>query len=88
MLQSLTLFQDLHLGFVLIRYDKVTDRETTALDGRSSLQFTSEGARHTMKGHMRKPWVSREAEREGESMALSPSCDYCGKECTRQGRKA
>lgn len=41
-----------------------------------------------MKGHMRKPWVSQEAEREGESMALSLSCDYCGKECTRQGRKA
>lgn len=81
------MLQDLYLGFVFIRYSKVTERQL-ALDRRSllvTIPKRRDASHH--EGPHGEAWVSPEAERR-ESRALRLSCDLCGKEWARQGRKA
>lgn len=56
---AFSMFQDLHLKFILVRYGKVTDTKTMIFERRVDyLQFPRTGACHTMPGHMviREEW--------------------------------
>lgn len=66
----------MYLGFVLIRYEEVTDAETTA----SKEEFSASNSQEEGA-----PGLVRRQDFLGESVAQSLYCVFCEKEWVRQG---